>query len=65
MYNRDLKDRTKNFALRVMKLVNALPSKNRGYLIGNQLFRAGTSVGANYRAFAELDQQMNLLLSFV
>lgn len=46
----ELKQRTKVFALRVMKLVDALPAGRRGNAIGNQLVRSGTSVGANYRA---------------
>lgn len=46
----DLKKRTKQFALRIMKLVNALPNTTAGRNIGNQLFRSGTSVAANYRA---------------
>lgn len=45
-----LRTRTKLFALRIMKLVDALPSTRAGDIIGRQLFRAGTSVGANYRA---------------
>jgi four helix bundle protein len=45
-----LQDRTKNFALRVIKLVEALPKNRSGYVIGNQLLRSSTSVGANYRA---------------
>jgi four helix bundle protein len=49
--NRDeLKKRTKEFALRIVKLVSALPSTTAGRVIGNQLLRSGTSVGANYRA---------------
>ena len=49
--NRDeLKQRTKVFALRIIKLVDALPNNPAGRVIGNQLLRAGTSVGANYRA---------------
>ncbi len=50
MFGQELKDRFKKFALRVMKLANALPYKNRGKIIGDQLFRAGTSSAANYRA---------------
>ena len=50
MFRQELKDRFKKFALRIMKLVNALPYKNRGKIIGDQLFRAGTSSAANYRA---------------
>ena len=46
----ELKQRTKKFALRVMKLVDALPKSTAGRAIGNQLMRSGTSVGANYRA---------------
>ncbi len=46
----DLKRRTKQFALRVIKLVDTLPKTTAGRAIGGQLVRAGTSVGANYRA---------------
>jgi len=45
-----LKDRTKKFALRIMRLVDALPKSTSGRAIGNQIIRSGTSVGANYRA---------------
>ena len=50
MNQAELKQRTKAFALRVMKLVEALPNTRSGNAIGNQLVRSGTSVGANYRA---------------
>lgn len=46
----DLKQRTKQFALRILKLVAALPNTLEGRTIGNQLVRSGTAVGANYRA---------------
>jgi len=46
----ELKARTKQFALRVIKLVAALPKNIEGRAIGNQLVRCGTSVAANYRA---------------
>jgi len=46
----DLKKRTKQFALRVLKLVAALPNTVAGRAIGGQLVRSGSSVGANYRA---------------
>jgi len=46
----DLKERTKQFALRILKLVEALPNSLQGRTIAAQLVRAGTSVGANYRA---------------
>ncbi len=45
-----LKKRTKEFGLRIIKLVEALPNTNTGRVVGNQLVRSGTSVGANYRA---------------
>ena len=46
----ELKARTKQFGLRVINLVDALPKTTAGRAIGNQLVRSGTSVGANYRA---------------
>ena len=46
----DLRNRTKRFALRVIKLVEALPKGKTPDVIGRQLLRSGTSVGANYRA---------------
>jgi four helix bundle protein len=46
----DMKQRTKQFALRLIRLVESLPSKASSQVIGRQLPRAGTSVGANYRA---------------
>ena len=46
----ELKRRTKQFALRVMKLVAALPLDAVGKTIGTQLVRSATSVGSNYRA---------------
>ena len=42
--------RTKTFALRIMKLVDALPKTTAARAIGSQLIRSGTSVSANYRA---------------
>src|SRR5438105_15755508 len=50
MRNVDLKDRTRAFALAIISLVEALPRGRSADVIGNQLLRAGTSVGANYRA---------------
>src|SRR5919106_6480481 len=46
----ELKKRTKLFALRILKLADALPPTIEGRAIKGQLVRAGTSVGANYRA---------------
>jgi four helix bundle protein len=50
MTEKEMLQRTKNFALRVIKLVNALPNNPAGRTIGRQLVRSGTSVAANYRA---------------
>jgi four helix bundle protein len=50
MQPEDLKKRTKQFALRILKLVAALPNSVQGRAIANQLVRAGTAVAANYRA---------------
>ena len=46
----DLKKRTKKFALRILKLISALPNTTAGRTISNQLARSDTSVPANYRA---------------
>lgn len=50
MTENELKQRTKQFALRVIKLVGALPDDSVGRPIGNQLIRSGTTIGPNYRA---------------
>ena len=50
MNNENLKLRTKQFALNVIKLVEALPPGKTCDVIGRQLLRSGTSVGANYRS---------------
>jgi four helix bundle protein len=44
------KERTKKLALRVIRLVEALPDGIAAHVIGKQLLRSATSVGANYRA---------------
>jgi four helix bundle protein len=46
----ELKQRTKQFALRIMRLVDALPNTPKGREIASQLVRSATSVAANYRA---------------
>ena len=50
MSEQDLKARTKAFSLRVIRLVESLPAGRTADVIGKQLLRSGTSVGANYRA---------------
>ena len=46
----DLKKPTKAFALRILKLVDALPKTTAGRALASQIVRSGTSVAANYRA---------------
>jgi len=50
MTEKEMLRRTKAFALRIMKLVDALPRTTAGRAIAGQLVRSGTSVPANYRA---------------
>jgi len=50
MNKTELKDRTKKFALRIIKLAESLPATKSGRVIAQQLIRSGCSVGANYRA---------------
>ena len=45
-----MKERTKAFAKEIIQLCRELPNSREGRLIGNQIFRSGTSVAANYRA---------------
>src|SRR5262249_17637522 len=45
----DLKNRTKKFALRIIRMFSRLPKRVEAQVIGKQMLRAGTSVGANYR----------------
>jgi four helix bundle protein len=46
----EMKRRTRAFALRIVRLVESLPPSRTADVIGKQLLRCGTSVGANYRA---------------
>ena len=50
MNREEMKGRTKEFAKRIVRLCRTLPDNREGRLIGNQIFRSGTSVAANYRA---------------
>ena len=50
MTERELLERTKQFALRIFKLVDALPRTIQGRAVAAQLIRSGASVAANYRA---------------
>jgi four helix bundle protein len=50
MNSKQLKDRTKRFAVDVIRLCRELPTTLDGRTVGSQMIRSGTSVGANYRA---------------
>lgn len=50
LFRETMKTRTKQFALRVIRLSQALPKSREADVIGRQILRSGTSVGANYRA---------------
>ena len=64
----DLKKRTQNFALLVIELVNSYPRNRSADIIGRQLIKSATSVGANYRAAcraqsrAQFIAKMNIVL---
>src|SRR5689334_12791587 len=45
----DLRERTKTFALRVVRMFSALPKTPQAQVLGKQVLRSGTSIGANYR----------------
>jgi four helix bundle protein len=46
----ELRARTKQFAIRIVRLFRSLPKNDEARIMGKQLLRAGTSVAANYRA---------------
>src|SRR5438309_7001355 len=45
----DLRERTKHFGLRVLRMFSRLPKTTEARVLGKQILRSGTSVGANYR----------------
>jgi len=47
--DRDLRDRTKAFAIRIIRMYSSLPKAPDAQVLGKQILRSGTSVGANYR----------------
>ena len=64
----ELRARTKRFALRIIRLFKSLPRNPEAQMLGKQLLRSGTSVGANYRAAgrarsaAEFSAKMGIVL---
>jgi four helix bundle protein len=61
MNSYELRDRTKQFALRVIRLYSALPKTEEARVIGKQLLRSGTSVAANYREASRARTDAELL----
>ncbi|PSB46905.1 four helix bundle protein [filamentous cyanobacterium Phorm 6] len=61
MDEQEFKRRTKQLALRVIKLVDALPKGAASQVIGKQLIRSATSVGANYRAACRAKSTADLI----
>ncbi len=59
--NNELKVRTKLFALAIIKFVQTLPKNYISNVIGGQLLRSGTSVGANYRAACRARSQAEFI----
>lgn len=61
MNSQDLKTRTKQFALRIIRMVRSLPKTKEADVIGKQLLRCGTSVAANYRAACRARSQADFI----
>jgi four helix bundle protein len=61
MNEEELKQRCKAMALRVIRLVMALPKNNVGAVLGKQLARSATSVAANYRATCKARSKADFL----
>ena len=61
MNEQQFKQRTKKLALRIIHLVEMLPKTSTAQVIGKQLLRSGTSVGANYRAACRAKSTADIL----
>jgi four helix bundle protein len=59
-----LAERTKKFALRVIRLFGRLPKSSEAQVIGNQLLRSGTSVAANYRECCRARSDAEMIAKF-
>ena len=57
----EMKKRTRKFALAIVRLVEDLPKSRTAAVLGNQLLRCGTSVGANYRASCRARSQADFI----
>lgn len=67
MDSNQLKNRTKNYSITILDLVEKLPNTIPGRAVANQIVRSGTSVGANYRAVcrARSDREFIAKMSIV
>ena len=61
---RALQDKTTDIALRIIRLVESLPAGAVGNVVGHQVLRSGTSIGANYRAPARAKSKADMLNKF-
>lgn len=57
----DLRERTKKFALRILTMYTTLPQSTQAQVLGKQVLRSGTSVGANYREAARGGSKAELI----
>ena len=64
IYGDDLRERTKAFALRIISLFRSLPKATEAQVIGKQMLRAGTSVGANYREGSRARSTAEMIAKF-
>jgi four helix bundle protein len=61
MARNELENRTKQFALAVIDLVERMPRNRAGDVVGRQLLRSGTSIGANYREANRAESRADFL----
>ena len=61
MTESEMKARTKEFALRILKLADAIPKSRSGNAVANQLVRSGSSVAANYRALCRAKSRADFI----
>jgi four helix bundle protein len=61
MTEKEFKDKTKQIALRIIRLIESLPSTYTSQIIGKQVLRSATSIGANYRAACRAKSTADLL----
>jgi four helix bundle protein len=61
MNENEMRARTKDFTLRILKLVDAIPATRAGNAVANQLVRSGSSVGANFRALCRAKSRADFI----